>query len=98
MNATLKSKIIGFYSSIGPDLVCILGLLGGVALGLLSNFFIDLKLLNESRAISTFFDLIGNKLQTTNKTTISLRDYSKGIYILKVAYGDKVKEEKVIKD
>ena len=44
------------------------------------------------------YDLIGNKLQTSNESTISLRNYSKGIYILKVAYGDKVKEVKVIKD
>ena len=44
------------------------------------------------------YDLIGNRLQVTNETTISLRDYSKGIYILKVAYGDRVKEVKVIKD
>ena len=44
------------------------------------------------------FDLIGNKLQTTNKTTISLRDYCKGIYLLKVAYGDRVEEVKIIKD
>ena len=44
------------------------------------------------------YDIIGNRLQTTNETTISLRDYSKGIYILKVAYCDKVKEVKVIKE
>tara|TARA_B100000963_G_scaffold343100_1_gene344589 strand:- start:404 stop:1555 length:1152 start_codon:yes stop_codon:yes gene_type:complete len=44
------------------------------------------------------FDLIGNKLQVTNETTISLRGYSKGIYILKVAYGDRVQEVKVIKE
>ena len=44
------------------------------------------------------YNLIGNKLQTTNKTTISLIDYSKGIYILKVAYGDRVEEVKVIKE
>ena len=44
------------------------------------------------------FDLIGNKLQTTNKTTISLEDYAKGIYILKVAYGYRVEEVKVIKE
>ena len=44
------------------------------------------------------FDIIGNKLQTTNETTISLRDYTKGIYILKVAYVDRVDEVKVIKD
>lgn len=44
------------------------------------------------------FDLIGNRLQVTNETTISLRNYSKGIYILKVAYGDRVEEVKVIKE
>ena len=44
------------------------------------------------------FDLVGNRLKSTNETTISLRDYSKGIYILKVAYGNRVEEVKVIKD
>lgn len=41
---------------------------------------------------------IGNRLQVTNETTISLRDYSKGIYILKVAFGDRAEEVKVIKE
>ena len=44
------------------------------------------------------YDIIGNRLQTTNETTISLRDYSKGIYIFKVAYCDRVEEFKVIKE
>ena len=44
------------------------------------------------------FDLIGNRLQVTNETTITLRDYSKGIYFLKVTYADRVEEVKVIKD
>jgi hypothetical protein len=44
------------------------------------------------------YDLIGNRLQSTNETTISLQDYARGIYILKVAYGDRVEEIKVIKD
>ena len=44
------------------------------------------------------YDLIGHRLQTTNETTISLRDYARGIYLLKVAYGDRVEEIKVIKD
>ena len=48
--------------------------------------------------LTEVFDLIGNKLQTTNETTISLSDYSKGIYILKVAYGDRFEELKVIKE
>ena len=33
-----------------------------------------------------------------NKTTISLRDYARGIYVLNVAYGDKVEKGKVIKE
>tara|TARA_B100000767_G_scaffold56810_1_gene52439 strand:+ start:218 stop:832 length:615 start_codon:yes stop_codon:yes gene_type:complete len=44
------------------------------------------------------YDLIGHRLQSTNETTISLRDYAKGIYLLKVSYGDIVEEVKVIKD
>jgi len=44
------------------------------------------------------FDIIGNRLQISNKTNISLRDYAKGIYTLKVAYGDSSKEVKVIKE
>tara|TARA_B100001093_G_C26678667_1_gene949455 strand:+ start:847 stop:1080 length:234 start_codon:yes stop_codon:yes gene_type:complete len=44
------------------------------------------------------FDIIGNRLQISNKTNISLRDYAKGIYTLKVAYGDSSREVKVIKE
>ena len=44
------------------------------------------------------FDIIGNRLNVTNKTNLSLRDYSKGIYLLKVAYGYGVEEIKVIKE
>ena len=44
------------------------------------------------------FDIIGNRLQVTNETSLSLRDYSKGIYILKVAYGDRVEEVKITKE
>ena len=44
------------------------------------------------------FDIIGNRIKVTNKTTLSLRDYSKGIYLLKVAYGYGVEEIKVIKE
>jgi len=44
------------------------------------------------------YDIVGNKLQSTSETTISLGDYANGIYLLKVAYGDRVEEIKVIKD
>ena len=43
------------------------------------------------------YDLLGHRLQTTNETTISLKDYARGIYLLKVAYGNKLQEMKVIK-
>ena len=64
-----------------------------------TNEEITISINNFNGNIQTeVYDLIGNRLRTTNETTISLRDYSKGIYILKVAYGDKVEEVKVIKD
>jgi len=44
------------------------------------------------------YDLIGHRLQSTNKTTISLQDCANGIYLLKVNYGDRVQEVKVIKE
>ena len=44
------------------------------------------------------YDLIGHRLQVSNETTISLRDYARGIYLLKVTYGDIVEEVNVIKD
>ena len=54
---------------------------------------------NFNKNITTeVFDLVGNRLQSTNESTISLRNYSKGIYILRVAYGNTVEEVKVIKD
>ena len=61
------------------------------------NFTISIESFNGNIQTEVF-DLIGNRLQTTNETTINLRDYSKGIYIIKVAYGDRVEEVKIIKD
>ena len=52
----------------------------------------------EANFQTEVFDLVGNSLQLTNTKTISLRKYSKGIYILKVAYGDRNEEVKVIKE
>ena len=60
---------------------------------------ISISLQNFNGNIQTeVYDLIGNRLQSTNETTISLRDYAKGIYIFKVAYGDRVEELKVVKE
>ena len=36
------------------------------------------------------YDLIGNRLQTTNETTINLLNYARGIYFLIVAYSNRV--------
>ncbi|MFL2579627.1 MAG: T9SS type A sorting domain-containing protein [Parvicellaceae bacterium] len=64
-----------------------------------TNEEITISINNFNGNIQTeVYDFIGNRLHTTNKTTISLRDYSLGIYLLKVTYGDRVQEVKVIKD
>jgi len=63
-----------------------------------TNENINISVNNFNGNIQTeVYDLIGNRLQITNETTISLRDYARGIYLLKVAYGDRVEEVKVIK-
>ena len=64
-----------------------------------TNDNITVSVINHNGNIQTeVYDLIGHRLQTTNETTISLQDYARGIYLLKVAYGDRVEEVKVIKD
>ena len=64
-----------------------------------TNENITISINNFNGNIQTeVYDLVGNRLQTTDETTISLIDYSKGIYILKVAYGNRVEEVKVIKE
>ncbi len=64
-----------------------------------TNENITISVSNYNGNIQTeVYDLIGNMLQVSNETTISLEDYARGIYLLKVAYGDRVEEIKVIKD
>ena len=64
-----------------------------------TNENITISIENFNGNIQTqVYDLIGNRLQSTNETTISLQDYARGIYLLKVAYGDRVEEIKVIKE
>ena len=48
--------------------------------------------------LTKVYDLKGNELQNSNETTISLKDYAKGVYIIKVSYGDRAKEVKLIKE
>ena len=60
---------------------------------------IQIEIENYNGSIeAALYDFTGKLLETTNETTISLRNYSKGIYILKVAYGDRVEEVKVMKE
>jgi len=47
---------------------------------------------------SKIFDLRSNLLGVYNTKSISLQEYAKGIYIVKIFFGDKVKEVKVVKD
>ena len=61
------------------------------------NITIDVENFNGNIQTEVY-DLIGNRLESTNETTISLEEYAKGIYLLKVAYGDRVEEVKVIKE
>lgn len=64
-----------------------------------TNDNVTISINNFNGKIQTeVFDLIGNRLQTTNERNISLKDYAKGIYILKLSYGDRAEEVKVIKD
>ena len=44
------------------------------------------------------YDIIGNILNVNNETSISLAEYPSGIYLLKVAYADRVEQLKVIKE
>ena len=60
---------------------------------------ITISVNNYSGNIQTeVFDLIGNELQITNENTISLKDYAKGVYILKIFFGNTAKKVKVIKE
>ena len=44
------------------------------------------------------YDLIGNKLLISTETTIGLQDYARGIYLLKIASGNRVEQVRVIKE
>ena len=44
------------------------------------------------------YDLQGRLLETTTNTTVSMQEYAKGIYVFKVAYGDRTQELKVVKE
>ena len=61
-----------------------------------TNDLITISNVEESKKIE-LFSLNGKFLETIKSNTISLRNYSKGIYIIKVTFDDRVEEMKVIK-
>ena len=44
------------------------------------------------------YDYADNYLKSTSRSTIDLYDCPSGIYLLKVAYGDKTEELRVVKE
>jgi hypothetical protein len=64
-----------------------------------TNDLITLDIEGYTASINTqVYDLSGRLLKSTNNTSISLKNYAKGIYVFRVAYSDRVEELKVIKD
>ena len=62
-----------------------------------TNGIVELQGINGSFKVDVY-DYAGKYLQSTSRSTIDLSDFTSGIYLLKVAYGDRVEEVKVIKD
>jgi hypothetical protein len=58
---------------------------------------LDIEGFNGSVNVEVY-DLQGRLLETTTNTTISMGEYAKGIYVFKVAYGDRTQELKVVKE
>ena len=44
------------------------------------------------------YDLLGNKLTSFENNTISLKDFGNGVYLLKIYFGEKMQEIKIIKE
>jgi hypothetical protein len=58
---------------------------------------VELQGINGSFKVDVY-DYAGKYLQSTSRSTIDLSDYPSGIYFLKVAYGDKTEELRVVKE
>ena len=64
-----------------------------------TNTFTQIEIENYNGSIQVeLYDFTGKLLETTNNTNLSLTDYPSGVYLLKVNYGDRVEELKVIKE
>ena len=58
---------------------------------------VELQGINGSFKVDVY-DYAGKYLQSTSRSTIDLSNYPSGIYFLKVAYGDKTEELRVVKE
>ncbi len=58
---------------------------------------IDIKGYNGLVTVAVY-DLQGRLLETTTNTNLSLKQHAKGIYIIKVSYGDITEEVRVVRD
>jgi hypothetical protein len=59
----------------------------------------EVKIIGFEKSIKTeLFDILGNKLISSNKEIISLINYPKGIYILNVSSGSRLEQFKIIKE
>ena len=58
---------------------------------------IDIKGYNGPVNVEVY-DLQGRLLETTTNTIVSLKKHAKGIYVLKVSYGEVTEEIRVVRD
>ena len=64
-----------------------------------TNYLVTIKIEGYNGSFEVeIYDLQGRLLETTKSRTISLKKYSKGIYIFRVSYGDKTEEVRVVRD
>ena len=60
---------------------------------------IQIKIENYNGSFEAeLYDVTGKLLETTNKTVLSLANYSSGIYLLKLAYGDHIEALRLVKE
>ena len=58
---------------------------------------IDIKGYNGPVSVDVY-DLQGRLLETTTNTIVSLKKHAKGIYVLKVSYGEIIEEVRVVRE
>ena len=52
----------------------------------------------ENKVLTELYDLNGRLLENSNNAIISLKNYRRGIYMLKVTYGKKTELDRILKD